>query len=128
MANQIQVSIKSEAWVKESNSYMNIDAQFKTFFPDDCFIARGTGGENKNILADRGIDLEYEGVGATIRCFLELRDSGQFRPSNRGSIRSFYRATKAKSGDTIVFTQISPRKYKVTLTVANMTNASVSSD
>ena len=118
MAKSISVFIASEAWIKESNSYMNIDAQHKTFFPDDCFIARGTGGENKGLLAERGIDLDYEGVGETFRCFLELRDSGKFRPSNRGSIRSFYRVAKAKSGDTIMFTQTSPRKYKVTLTVA----------
>lgn len=115
MDKQIKVSIKTEAWVKEANSYMNIDPQFKTFFPDDCFIARGTGKENHPLLASRGIDLEYQGSGESVRCFLELRDSGHFRPSNRGSIKSFYRANQAKPGDSIVITQVSTRKFKITL-------------
>lgn len=117
MTKQIPVVIESEKWVNESNNYMNIDPQYKTFFPDDCFIARGTGRENRELLAERGIDLEYEGSGDAVRCFLELRDSGKFRPSDRGAIKSFYRFTKAKMGDRIEFTQISPRRFKVTLVV-----------
>lgn len=115
MSEKIPVVIESEKWVNESNNYMNIASQYKTFFPDDCFIARGTGKENKALLAERGIDLEYEGSGEPVRCFLELRDSGKFRPSDRGAIKSFYRFTKATLGDRIEFTQISPRRYKVTL-------------
>lgn len=126
MTKQISVVIDSEKWIKENNNYMNIDPQYKTFFPDDCFIARGTGRENKELLAERGIDLEYEGSGETVKCFLELRDSGKFRPSDRGAIKSFYRFTNATVGDKIEFTQISPRKFKVTLVVANKIISSVS--
>lgn len=115
LTKKIHVVIKSEAWIKEANSYMNIDSQFKTFFPNDCFIARGTGRENEHLLPERGIDLEYQGAGESVRCFLELRTGGQFRPSNRGSIRAFYRAIKAKVGDVIVIDQVSPRKFKFSL-------------
>ena len=117
MSKKIPVVIESEKWVKESNSYMNIAPQYKTFFPDDCFIARGTGRENKGLLAERGIDLEYEGSGDAVRCFLELRDNGKFRPSDRGAIKSFYRFTKAAMGDRIEFSLLSPRRFKVTLVV-----------
>ena len=119
MPKQIPVVIKSEKWVKETNNYMIIDPQYKTFFPDDCFIPRGTGRENKKLLPERGIDLEYEGSGEAVRCFLELRRSGKFRPSDRGAIKSFYRSTKAKVGDRIEFTQLSPRKFRGSLVAVN---------
>lgn len=115
MANAILVRISSEAWVKEANSYMNVDQQFKTFFPDDCFIARGTGRENEGLLTDRGIVLQYKGASEPVRCFMELRAGGQFRPSNRGAIKSFYKATGAKVGDSIRFEKVGERSYLVDL-------------
>ena len=115
MADELSVKIASDAWVKEANSYMNLDPQFKTFFPDDCFIARGTGRENQHLLAERGIRLEYQGGGDFVQCFMELRSGGQFRPSNRGAIRAFYKATGAKAGDSIRFVKATDRAYKVFL-------------
>ena len=124
MNEPIPVLIESEAWLKDGNNYMNIEGKYKTSFPDDCFIARGTGKANKNLLAQRGIELEYDGDGLPVACFLELRDSGKFRPSNRGAIKEFYRFTKARVGDTILFTQVSPRKFKVGLVRTSKTNSS----
>lgn len=115
MAGELIVKIESEAWVKEANSYMNLAPQFKTFFPDDCFIARGTGRENQHLLADRGIRLEYQGIGDAVQCFMELRSGGQFRPSNRGAIKAFYKATGADVGDDIGFIKVTDRTYKVVL-------------
>lgn len=115
MADELIIKIASEAWIKEANSYMNLDPQFKTFFPADCFIARGTGRENHHLLADRGIRLEYQGVGDAVPCLMELRSGGQFRPSNRGAIKAFYKATGAEVGDEIGFIQITDRTYKVIL-------------
>jgi hypothetical protein len=115
MADELTVKIASDAWVKEANSYMNLDPQFKTFFPDDCFIARGTGRENQHLLSERGIRLEYQGVGEVVQCFMELRSGGQFRPSNRGAIKAFYKATGAKLGDGIGFIKLKDRAYKVVL-------------
>ena len=101
--------------MKEGNNYMNIDSQCKTFFPDDCFIARGTGRENQNLLSERGIWLQYEGASAAVQCFMELRSGGKFRPSNRGAIKDFYSNTKARVGDEIVFEKKSDRTYGVKL-------------
>lgn len=113
--SEILVTIKSEAWLKEANSYMNIEPQMKEFFPDDCFIARGTGRENQHRLADRGIQITYQANASPVQCFMELRDSGHFRPSGRGSIKSFYTATNASVGDTIVIKKLSVRMYSITL-------------
>lgn len=115
MTATISLKIESLAWVREENSYMNIPAQFKSCFPDNCFIARGTGKENQHLLVDRGIELAYDGSGIPVRCFLELRNSGKFRPSNRGAIKAFYLANDAQAGDTIVFTKLEERLFKVEL-------------
>ncbi|WP_146115053.1 hypothetical protein [Malikia spinosa] len=113
MSNEVHVEILSEAWMKEGNNYMNIDSKYKTFFPDDCFIARGTGRENKDLLSERGIWLQYEGAIDAVQCFMELRSGGKFRPSNRGAIKDFYSSTKAQVGDKIVFEKKSDRIYGV---------------
>lgn len=114
MSYELSIEI-APAWLKEANSYMNIQPQYKTNFPDDCFIARGTGKENQNLLAERGITLEYQGVFEPVQCFMELRSGGQFRPSNRGAIRAFYKATNAEAGDSISFVKKSNRVYQVVL-------------
>jgi hypothetical protein len=115
MNDQIQVPISSEAWFNKKNNYFYLSPQDKGFFPDDCFIARGTGTENKELLATRGIDIEYAGSAEAVRCFMELRNDGKFRPSNRGSIAGFYRANPPKVGDVIVVSKQSERRYRVSL-------------
>lgn len=115
MTNQIAVSIASAAWFDEKNNYMMIPSALKSFFPLDCFIPRGTGRENKDHLIERGIDLVYQGQATPVRCFLEVRDNGVFRPSNRGAIKAFYAHTKPKVGDQIVFVSNGSRSYTVAL-------------
>lgn len=114
MSNELCIEI-APAWLKEANSYMNIQSQYKTNFPDDCFIARGTGKENQHLLAERGIALEYQGASEPVQCFMELRSGGQFRPSNRGAIRAFFSATNAEAGDSISFIKKADRVYQVVL-------------
>ena len=114
-STQISFPIESEKWVDEKNSYMNIPAELKSFFPDDCFIARGTGKENKALLLERGIDIQYEGNSAPVRCFIELRDSGKFRPSARGHIKTFYAQTGAGLHDSIEFRRSGERAFVVSL-------------
>lgn len=114
MPSEMRIEI-APAWLKDVNSYMNIPSHFKTSFPDDCFIPRGTGRENKHLLAERGIALEYQGAHEPVQCFMELRDSGQFRPSNRGSIKAFYSANNAQVGDSISFVKKSDRVFQVVL-------------
>ena len=60
ITDAIRVVIPSEAWVSEKNNYMYIGKQYKSWFPDDCFIARGTGRENKERLAAHGIEVHYQ--------------------------------------------------------------------
>jgi hypothetical protein len=102
-----------QAWI--TNSYMDIPPEWKTFFPDDAFIARGTGGENKSLPDERRIAIHYEGVDGPVKVLLELRDSGKFRPSDRGAIRRFYAATGAREGDKIAIAKAGPRVYRATL-------------
>lgn len=115
MTSDISVRIMSSAWFKEHNNYMSLDSEFSTYFPKDCFIPRGTGKKNSPFLLERGIDIDYQGAGESVRCFLEREKGGQFRPSNRGAIKKFFQGTEATVGDTIVFTRISPRRYQVSL-------------
>jgi len=112
---KISFLIESEKWVAEKNSYMNIPAELKSFFPDDCFIARGTGKENSALLLERGIDIQYEGNSALVKCFMELRDSGKFRPSSRGHIKNFYAQTGASLNDAIEFRKSGERVFLVSL-------------
>lgn len=114
MSNELRIEI-APAWLKEANNYMNIESQYKTNFPDDCFIARGTGKENQHLLAERGIALEYQGASKPVQCFMELRSGGKFRPSNRGAIRAFFSATNAEAGDSISFIKKADRIYQVVL-------------
>ncbi len=115
MVDELRVEISSVAWLKETNSYMEIQSQYKTNFPDNCFIPRGTGRENKHLLEKRGIFLVYQDAAEPVQCFMELRSGGKFRPSNRGAIKSFYKSTEAKFGDVIVFVKKSERVYQVLL-------------
>lgn len=110
-SKEISFLIESEAWVKQKNSYLNIPSNLKHFFPDDCFIARGTAEENKALLMERGIDIQYEGDGEASKCFMELRDSGKFRPSFRGNIRRFYEKNGAAAGDTVEIRKTGERTY-----------------
>lgn len=112
---EISFSIESDAWLREENSYMTIPANLKSSFPDDCFIPRGTGKANAARLHDSGISLVYQGDSEPIQCFMEVRASGNFRPSSRGHIRGFYARTSPVPGDTIVFRQTSTRTYAVSL-------------
>jgi len=112
---KISFLIESDKWVDEKNSYMNIPAELKTFFPDDCFIARGTGKENKALLLERGVDIQYEGSSAPVKCFMELRDSGKFRPSSRGHIKAFYAQTGAALHDSIEIQKTGERTFAVSL-------------
>ena len=118
MTDPIKVAIESAKWVSPDNNYMNIPSQHKTYFPEDAFIPRGTGKQHKHLLDEKGITLFYEGSSAPTRCMLELRESGKFRPSDRGAIRSFYEATGAKEGDIIVFAKSGEREFRVSLVQA----------
>lgn len=113
MTNSITIEISSDAWLR--NNYMNFPGQKKTFFPDDCFIARGTGTENKFLLDARGIDIRYQFSPEPVRCHMEQRAGTQFRPSNRGAIRIFYEKTQAKMGDSIVIKKILDRTFEISL-------------
>jgi len=114
MSNELCIEI-SQTWLNEANSYMYIQPMYKTNFPDDCFIPRGTSRENQNLLPERGITLEYQGILEPVQCLMELRPDGKFRPSNRGAIKAFYKATNAEAGDSISFIKKSNRVYQVTL-------------
>lgn len=105
--------IETSAWLK--NSYMYIPARMKQFFPDDCFIPRGTSKENAHLVNERGIKITYQGTNETSTCLLELRSSGVFRPSERGFIARFYSVNSARVGDTINIVRTAPRHFHVSL-------------
>jgi hypothetical protein len=113
---EIAFPIRSAAWTKEKNSYMDIPSHHRAFFPDDCFIDRGSGKQNAHRAVTSGVLVHYDGEPEAVPCLLEVRlDSGSFRPAGRGYIKRFFKFTGAKPGDLIVIKCIAPRSYSVSL-------------
>ena len=100
-----------ESWIKNSTLYFSKECS--SFFPVDCFGARGKPEQAR--WPAKGVPVTLDFGSVKVETDIAMGDGGRIRPRDIKGVRRFYADSAAIAGDFVVVTRTAPRAFQLRL-------------